>query len=118
MSIHELPNMFDKLVYQKNFYELSRGLMFRKDISMKNEAYIFVLNKERKAAITMMFVFFNIDVVWVNSIKEVIDLKPNVRSFSFFNGHVGKAKYFVEMPKGSIEKYKIKIGDKVLFPSN
>jgi len=85
---------------------------------MKNEANIFVLNKERKAAITMIFVFFNIDVVWVNSKKEVIDLKPNVRSFSFFNGHVGKAKYFVEMPKGSIEKYKIKIGDKVLFPCN
>ena len=116
MAIHNLSKLFDKLTYQKNFYELSRGLMFRKDISKTNEAYIFILDAERKAAITMMFVFFNIDVVWLNSNSEIVDKKSNVKAFSFFTGHNGRAKYFVEMPIGSIEKYRLQIGDKITFP--
>ncbi|KYC44767.1 MAG: hypothetical protein APG12_01098 [Candidatus Methanofastidiosum methylothiophilum] len=116
MSSHDLSKMFDKLTYQRNFFELSRGLMFRKDITGSNEAYIFVLNRERKAAITMLFVFFSIDVIWLDSKFEVIDSKENVKSFSFHTGHKGKAKYFIEMPLGAIKKHKIKIGDKIIFP--
>ncbi len=116
MPSHDLSQIFGKLTYQRNFFELSRGLMFRKDISESNEAYIFVLGKERKAAITMMFVFFSIDVLWINSKFEVIDTKENVKSFSFHTGHKGKAKYFIEMPQGSIKKHNIKPGDKILFP--
>ncbi|NMC58460.1 MAG: DUF192 domain-containing protein [Candidatus Methanofastidiosa archaeon] len=116
MTTHELSKLFDKLTYQKNFFQLSRGLMFRQNISKTNEAYIFVLKSERKAAITMMFVFFDIDVMWINSNYEVMDTKSNVKSFSFYTGHKDKAKYFIEMPADSIEKYKIKIGDKILFP--
>ncbi|HNR43946.1 MAG TPA: DUF192 domain-containing protein [Methanofastidiosum sp.] len=116
MPSHELSRIFDKLTYQRNFFELSRGLMFRRDISESKEAYIFVLDKERKAAITMMFVFFSIDVAWLNSKFEVVDIKENVKSFSFHTGHKGKAKYFIEMPQGSIKKHNIKTGDKVLFP--
>ena len=116
MSSHDLSQIFDKLTYQRNFFELSRGLMFRKDISESNEAYIFVLDKERKAAITMMFVFFPIDILWLNSKFEVVDIKRDVKSFSFHRGHKGKAKYFIEMPQGSIKKHNIKISDKILFP--
>jgi uncharacterized membrane protein (UPF0127 family) len=116
MSSHNLSQIFDKLAYQRNFFELSRGLMFRKDISESNEAYIFVLGRERKAAITMMFVFFSIDVVWLNSKFEVVDTKGNVKSFSIHTGHKGKAKYFIEMPLGSLKKHNIKISDKILFP--
>ena len=116
MSSHDLSKIFDKLTYQRNFFELSRGLMFRKNILESNEAYIFVLDRERNAAITMMFVFFSIDVVWLDSKFEVIDTKENVKSFSFYTGHKGKAKYFIEMPLNSIKKYSIKTGDKILFP--
>ncbi|MEN6379586.1 MAG: DUF192 domain-containing protein [Methanofastidiosum sp.] len=116
MPSHNLSQNFDKLTYQRNFFELSRGLMFRKDISESNEAYIFVLDRERKATITMMFVFFSIDVLWINSKFEVIDAKENIKSFSFHTGHKGKAKYFIEMPQGSIKKHNIKTGDKILFP--
>ncbi|NYT04731.1 MAG: DUF192 domain-containing protein [Candidatus Methanofastidiosa archaeon] len=116
MPSHNLPEIFGKLTYQRNFFELSRGLMFRKDILGSNEAYIFILDRERKAAITMFFVFFSIDVVWLNSKFEVIDAKENIKSFSFYTGHKGKAKYFVEMPIGSIKRHDIKSGDKILFP--
>ena len=116
MTAHNLSRIFNKLTYQRNFFELSRGLMFRKNISEANEAYIFVLDRERKAAITMMFVFFSIDVVWLNSKFEVIDIKENVKSFSFYTGHNGKAKYFIEMPIDSIKKNNIRIEDKIFFP--
>jgi len=116
MAVHDLSKLFDKLTYQKNFFELSKGLMFRKDITNSNEAYIFVLDRERKASITMLFVFFNIDVVWLNSNFEIIDKKTNVKSFSFFTNHKGKAKYFIEMPLGSIDKFSIHLNDKMVFP--
>lgn len=116
MSSHDLSKIFDKLTYQRNFFELSRGLMFRKNILESNETYIFVLDRERNAAITMMFVFFSIDVLWLDSKFEVIDAKENVKPFSFYTSHKGKAKYFIEMPLGSIKKYCIKPGDKILFP--
>jgi uncharacterized membrane protein (UPF0127 family) len=116
MSSHDLSKIFDKLTYQRNFFELSRGLMFKNDISISNESYIFILNRERKAAITMMFVFFPIDVVWLNSKFQVIDSKENLKPFSFYTSHKGKAKYFVEMPLDSIKKYRIKIGDRLKFP--
>jgi len=115
MPSHDLSKIFKKITYQRNFFELSRGLMFRKDISKSNEAYLFVLDKERKAAITMMFVFFSIDVVWLNSEFQVIDTKENVKPFSFYTGHQGKAKYFIEMPLNSIKKHKMIKGDKILF---
>ena len=116
MPSHDLSQIFGKLTYQRNFFELSRGLMFRKDITESNEAYIFVLDRERKAAITMMFVFFSIDVVWINSKFEVVDTRENVKSFSLYTGHTDKAKYFIEMPVNSIKKHKIKPRDKIIFP--
>ncbi len=116
MPTHELSKMFDKLTYQRNFFELSRGLMFRKDILGSNEAYVFVLNRERKAAITMLFVFFPIDVIWLNSELRVIDVKERVKPFSFYIPHKGEARYFIKMPLNSVKKYKIKVGNRVLFP--
>lgn len=116
MSSYDLSKVFSKLRYRRNIFELSSGLMFKKDISESREAYIFILKKERRATITMLFVFFPIDVLWLNSKFEVIDIKENVKSFSLYVSHKGKSKYFVEMPLGSITKYGFKIGDRVLFP--
>ncbi len=116
MHSYDLSKIFSKLRYQRNIFELSKGLMFKKNISGSQEVYIFCLKKERNAAITMLFVFFPIDVLWLNSKFEIIDMKENVNPFSLYVRHKGKAKYFIEMPSESIKKYGMKVGDRILFP--
>ena len=57
----------------------------------------------------MMFVFFSIDILFLNSENKVIDIKENLKPFQFYNSKTNKTKTFIELPKGYISKHKIKL---------
>jgi len=88
-----------------------RGLMFRRRL---DKALLFVLPEETKmgAAIHSYFVFFPFDIIWLNRDKKIVDMRT-VRPFRLFEAPGKRAKYFIELPAGSIKKAKIKIGDKI-----
>ena len=104
------------LVYTARFLKNSLakgiGLMFSK--ALYDEAFIFVFKKEKIISLHMFFVFYPIDVLFLNKDNEVVELRENVRPFSFLTPKK-KAKYVIELPKDIIRKTKTEVGDVVKF---
>lgn len=99
-------------VFCKSIIQKAKGLMFSKPIH--NTGYIFVFDTPRRIDLHMFFVFFAIDVVFLDENKKIIEIKENFRPFEFYYSKK-KAKYFIELPKGSIESKNIVINDKIEF---
>jgi len=97
-----------KVRLAETHWDKMKGLMFE-DPKRFDYALVFVLPKESvsNASIHMLFVFFPIDVVYLNKNKKVVDIAKNVAPFSL--GYVPKkaSKYFVELPAGKSRGIKI-----------
>ena len=93
------------------FFKKFRGLMFRK----KPKKMLLVLKNQGRieAGIHSFFVFFPFDAVWLDENWKIVDLKT-VRPFSFKTPRK-PAKYVLELPKGMIEKRKMKIGERIII---
>lgn len=98
----------------KNFLNKSIGLIFHK--KLKDKGLIFIYNKEEKVSLHMIFVFFPIDIIYLNRNKKVIEMKENFRPFSFYTPGK-KARYILELPEKTIKKTKTMIGDRIKFKS-
>ena len=64
-----------KAIYCDSFLCRLRGLMFRKYLPV-DEGLLLVYEKDSRmdASIHMMFVNFDLAVIWINSIGEVVDI--------------------------------------------
>ena len=89
----------------------SIGLMFSRK---QNRALIFRFNKEKIISLHMLFVFYPIDVLFLDKNKIVVDKKENFMPFTLYKSRK-KAIYAVELPNGIIRKAKTEIGDKIKF---
>lgn len=80
------------------------GLMFSKPKTL-----IFEFPKEEKISLHMWFVFYSINTYFLNSKKEIVEIKK-LKPFNFFTSQK-KAKYLIETTKN----FKLKKGERVLF---
>ena len=87
------------------------GMMFSKK---RNNALIFKFNKEKNISLHMLFVFYPIDVLFLDKNKIVVDKKENFKPFTFYKSRK-KAMYAIELPNGIIKKTKTETGDKIEF---
>lgn len=87
-----------------------RGLMFR----LRPVPLVFHFKKEKIVPLHMLFVFFSIDVLYLNSKKVVVGMKRNFRPFKFYSPSV-RAGYVVELPAGTISKAGVSLGDRIKF---
>ncbi len=93
-------------------FSKAKGLMFSKKI--KEIGYIFVFTKPRKIDLHMFFVFYPIDVLFLDKDKTVIELKENFKPFTVY---VSKkpASYVIELPINTIKNSKTQFSDKLFF---
>ena len=93
----------EKEIVCKTFFSQVRGLMFR-----KKQNLIMIFGKEKKISLHMFFVFYPIDVLLLNENGEIVEIKRNLRPFTFWSSKE-KGKYVVELafPGG------YKVGDRV-----
>ena len=96
------------------FLSKLKGLMFSSKAAVRDNSYVFVFGREHLIGLHMWFVFYPIDVMFLNSEQRVVQIKENLLPFAFYFP-TKKAKYVVEMAEGSIQKNKIKIGDLIEF---
>ncbi|HLC80257.1 DUF192 domain-containing protein [Candidatus Woesearchaeota archaeon] len=68
-----------------------RGLMFS-----KRKNLVFVFDKERNISLHNWFVFFPIDVLFLDSKKQIVEIKKGLRPFGFYFAKK-KARYIVEL---------------------
>ena len=83
----------------KNFLAQAIGLMFSKKRTM-----LFVWKKSKKRSIHTFFVFFPIDLIYLNKDKRVVEIKRNLPSFNVYTPK-SESKYLIEIPS---QKKKIK----------
>lgn len=93
------------------FFKRFKGLMFSKK---PDYALIFELEKEGtlNASIHMLFVFFAIDVVYLDSKKKVVDIKLNLRPGALNYTPKKPSKYFIEFLAGTVGN-KISLNDEL-----
>jgi len=104
--------MAKRLRFCKTFASKIIGLMFARKI--QDEALVFVFDKDQGDAIHMLFVFFSIDLLFLDKNKKVIEIKENFKPFTVY---VPKKeyRYFVELAAGTKKKTKTGIGDELAF---
>ncbi len=97
-----------KIVFCDSFAGKFRGLMFTRK---SDRALVFRFAREKRTALHMFFVFYPIDVVYLNSARIIVEMKPNFRPFRvYFPGN--KARYVLELPAGYIQKHDLAVGEK------
>ena len=94
----------------KNIFSKSLGLMF----SIKPNPLIFIFKKEKIIPLHMLFVFYPIDVLFLDKNKVVAEIKESLMPFSVYTPKK-KALYIIELPQGAIKKSKTALGDKIQF---
>ena len=95
-------------------YEIFMGLRFKKKLN-KKKGIIIELSEESKNKLIadMLFVFFKLDMAFLDSSKKIIDIRRNVKPFISFIIPKEKAKYLIEMNAGEMKN--LEIGDKFEF---
>ncbi|NJF24581.1 DUF192 domain-containing protein [Thermococcus sp. Bubb.Bath] len=90
------------------FFKRFRGLMLTKNVS---QALVFVLPAETRAnaSIHMFFMLSNIDVIWLDSTRRVVDFKT-ARKWRLYTPKKA-AKYIIEGPVGLIKTLEVDEGD-------
>ncbi len=87
------------------------GLMFSIE---QDKPLIFKFKKEKNILLHMFFVFYPIDVLFLDKDKIVVDKKENFKPFTFYKSRK-KSIYAIELKNGVIKRTKTKIGDKIEF---
>jgi len=89
----------------KSIWSKARGLMFSRKRNL-----VFVFDKEQRISLHMFFVFFPIDVLFLDRNKRVVEIKKDFRPFTCYKSKEN-AMYVVELTK----KQNYKRGDKIKF---
>jgi len=87
------------------------GLMFSRK---RNIQLILKFEKEKKVSLHMFFVFYSIDVLFLDKRKVVVDMKETFKPFSVYRSQ-REAMYAVELPSGAVKKSKTEIGHRIEF---
>lgn len=88
-----------------NEIQWMKGLMFSKPKTL-----VFDFHRKRIVRLHMLFVFYPIDVIYLNEKKEVTSYAV---LYPFISLYSAKAAYVIETIKGTIKKLGIKKGDKI-----
>ena len=101
-----------KVISNKVSKRGTQGLMFSRKLQ-ENESVLLDISRESRlgASVHMLFVFFPIDVVWLDNEMKVVDIAKNLLPFTPFRMPRRKARYILEMTSGSTEEKEIRIGD-------
>ncbi|HHI01342.1 MAG: DUF192 domain-containing protein [Thermococcus sp.] len=92
------------------FFKRFRGLMLKPTV---DHALVFVLSRETRinASIHMFFMLQSIDIIFLNSSREIVDLK-RAHPWRIYVPRES-AKYIIEAPLGVIEYLNAEIGDEI-----
>jgi uncharacterized protein len=104
-------NIIKKVKHAKTTWQRTKGLMFE-DKKKFDYALVFEFPRESKigSSLHMIFVFFPIDVLFLDKTKKVVD-KVTLPPFQPNYTPKKAAKYVIEMPAGKAKK--VKIGSKI-----
>ena len=83
-------------------------------LGKQSRALIFKFKRDKIISLHMFFVFYPIDVLFLDKNKIVVDTKENFKPFTFYKSKK-KAMYAIELSAGTVRKSKTSIGNKIRF---
>jgi uncharacterized protein len=98
-----------KIVYCNSLFRKGSGLMFSSRDAVNDTAWIFSFNTPRRVSVTMMFVFYPIDIIFLDKNNHIVELKENFRPFQNYTSKK-KISSFIELRQGILKKYSITTG--------
>ena len=110
-NITKKRTIAENAILCRNDFSKIMGLMFTAE---QKNVLVFRFKKETNIALHMFFVFYPIDVLFLDKNKVVVDRKENFMSFTVYKSKK-KALYAIELPSGTIKETKTNIGDKIKF---
>ncbi len=92
-----------------SLWRKASGLLFspQKDL-------VFIEQKEKIIPLHMFFVFYPIDLVFLDAGKKVVEIKENFLPFTFYTPKK-KAQYVLELRQGTIRASGTAVTDSLLF---
>jgi hypothetical protein len=103
--------LVNKVKYCKTIFSKAKGLMFSK--RLEDEALIFIFKKEKINHLHNFFVFYPVDILFLDKDKMIIEMK-SLKPFSIYL-QKKRSKYVIELPGGIIKDKNIKIGSVAVF---
>ncbi len=100
--------------YCDSFFTRGTGLMFRSHRAIDHTGWVFDMKATCHITITMFFVFFPIDIVFLDASHRITELHCNVRPFTNFSTEK-PARYFIELQQGTIDKASLAVGQHITF---
>ena len=88
------------------------GLMFSDEAKVKRAALLFEFGRPGFQSLHMFFVFYKIDVLFLDANKQVVDVKEGFRPFTVYNSSK-RSKYVIELPAGAVAGSRTKKGDRL-----
>ena len=96
-----------------SFWRRFRGLMFRRRFP-SGKALFFKFNKLGRHGVHMSFVWFPIDLVYLDSSFKVVEVHARLKPWLMY-WLKAVAKYLIELPAGVATRVRIRIGHKILL---
>jgi uncharacterized membrane protein (UPF0127 family) len=90
------------------------GLMFRRNIP-ESYAMIFDMWLEQRIGIHMLFVFFPIDLVYLDKARRIVDIRRHLPAWYGIAFSRKRARFAIEMPAGSADRSGIGEGDVLVW---
>lgn len=98
-----------------NDYERQLGLMNRQSMD-EMQGMLFIFSEERYQSFWMLNTLFSLDMIFINSSKEIVTIHKNTKPFSEQSYPSSKpAQYVLEVNAGFCDRHNIKQGDKVFW---
>lgn len=98
-----------------NHDEIMQGLMYRKSMD-DNKGMLFIFEEEEPQSFWMKNTIMPLDIIYVNSKKEIVKIFKNTIPFSESSlPSVKPTLYVVEVAAGYTERYGVKEGDLIKF---
>ncbi len=108
-----IVNASKKRVLAKNFGVCNSSLSKAKGLMFSGKkTLVFIFGEERRISIHMFFVFFPIDILFLDKNRRVIEIKRELKPFEVYRSRKC-AKYFIEFPLGVVNKGNTALGDKI-----
>jgi uncharacterized protein len=114
MLKHNNKIIASKIVYCDNLFRKGTGLMFHTKNAVDDTAWIFRFNNLRRVGVTMFFVFFPIDIVFLDRNNVIVELKECLKPFRNYTS-MTRIYSFIELRHGTIKKYALKKGHVLTF---
>ena len=97
----------DQTIVLSEKREKSKGLMFTRK---KDAGFIFVFGKSQVLALHTFFMFYPIDVIWIDNRGRIVDSRENLKPFKLVIPDKESC-HFIELPSGTLRRTMTKIGD-------